>query len=233
MGTRTLLRKIKTSERVRWLLFSLRAACSMRRRLVRPLLLSLLSSKLWPGGLLHVATDVEVYAEHTARVVAQQNSRSPKPPAFTEEKETQGTLSGSIPSRQPPTAAGVGAGAAGAVAAGSVAAGEEQRLGSLEERTNRRVEQVSDAKSVGGARGAQRQQAGGEGQSSSRTSWEEVSVRWKGGETAQRPSSRPLTKYEEKAREAGRRVRDFKYRLELPPAASRPTDANAHSQSRE
>lgn len=38
-------------------------------------------------------------------------------------------------------------------------------------------------------------------------------VRWDGGEENQRPAWRPLTKYEEKAREAGRIVRDFSYQL--------------------
>lgn len=198
--------------------------CSLLRRLVRPLLLSLLFSKLRPGGLLHVATDVEVYAEHTARVVAEQNSRSPKPPAFSEEKNTQSALSCSLPS-QPSTAAA----AATAEAAEAVAAGEEESLGNLGEREKRLVEQTAPSKPVGDACGPQRQQAGGEGKgSNSRPSSEEVSVRWEGGETAQRPSSRPLTKYEEKAREAGRRVRDFRYRLELPAAESRPSAAAAH-----
>lgn len=40
-----------------------------------------------------------------------------------------------------------------------------------------------------------------------------VALYWEGGEEVNRPDWRPLTKYEEKAREAGRRVRDFSYRL--------------------
>lgn len=39
---------------------------------------------------------------------------------------------------------------------------------------------------------------------------------WVGGETVERPPCRPVTKYEEKARAAGRTVRDFRYRLVLP-----------------
>eukprot|EP00752_Nemacystus_decipiens_P005652 g5115.t1 len=179
------------------------------RRLVRPLLLSLLSSKLRPGGLLHVATDVQVYAEHTARVVAQQNSRSSKAPDFTERKETQGTRSWSCASRRSPTAV--------VAAAISATAGNGERIDSLEEPRYRWVEQKTPgAKPVGDAPGPQRKQAGGEWQSSGRSPSEEVCVRWKGGETAHRPSSRPVTKYEERAREAGTRVRDFRYRLELP-----------------
>lgn len=235
LGATILLVKIQNIE-PRLFAALLPSRCSLRRRLVRPLLLSLLSSKIRPGGLLHVATDVEVYAEHTARVVAGQNSRSPTPRDFTEEKEAQSPLSRSFPSRQPPTAATATTAAttrtttvAGAiVAAGSVTAGEGERLGNPEDRKKRRAEQVFGANPVADACGPQRQQAGSEGQSSSRPSSEELSVHWKGGETAQRPPSRPLTKYEEKAREAGRRVRDFKYRLELPPAASRPHAADAY-----
>eukprot|EP00903_Cladosiphon_okamuranus_P008617 g8264.t1 len=186
------------------------------RRLVRPLLLSLLSSKLRPGGLLHVATDVEVYAEHIARVVAEQNARSAKPPAFTEEKEEkQNAISCSLPS-QSSTAEAV------------AATGVEGRRGNLGERKRRWVEPIPRANPVEDQCGPQRQQAGGEGRGSSRPTLEEVSARWKGGETAQRPSSRPLTKYEEKARKAGRRVRDFRYRLELPAAESRHSAAADH-----
>lgn len=177
------------------------SAAAVLRRLVRPLLLSLLSSKLRPGGLLHVATDVEVYAEHTARVVKEQNSRfrSPKQRAFTEEEETQSALSGSTPPQPPTAAAAAGKG--------------EERPGNLDERKNRRVERIPRAQPVGDACGSRSQKARDEGQGgSSRASREEVSVRWEGGETTQRPSSRPLTKYEERAREAGRHVWDFRYR---------------------
>lgn len=203
---------------------SVPSCCCLRRRLVRPLLLSLLSAKLRPGGLLHVATDVEVYAEHTARIVAQQNSRSPKPPAFTGEREVKNTLACSLPSRQPSIAA-VAPPPAGSV---GIATGERERFGNPEERKRCLGEQIPPAFSVVGTCGPQHKQAGGEGQGSSRSTSEEVWVRWEGGETAQRPSSRPLTKYEEKAREAGRRVRDLKYRLELPAARPRPAAAAAY-----
>lgn len=39
---------------------------------------------------------------------------------------------------------------------------------------------------------------------------------WVGGETVERPSCRPVTKYEEKARAADRSVHDFRYQLVRP-----------------
>lgn len=96
------------------------------RRLVRPFLLALLSRKLRIGGTFHVATDVDVYAEHVSKVVS---------------------------------------------------AGHEL------------VERLPDELPTN------------------------TNLYWRGGETSERPAWRPLTDYERKAREAGRRVRDFRYRL--------------------
>lgn len=98
----------------------------MRRRLIRPFLLALLSKKLRIGGVLHVATDVEVYADHVSKVLS----------------------------------------------------GSSKAMGAL---------QNGDVR--------------------------ETEVRWEGGEASERPSWRPVTNYERKAIEAGRRVRDFSYRL--------------------
>lgn len=190
--------------------------CSRRRRLVRPLLLSLLASKLQPGGLLRVATDVEGYSEHTKREVARYNSLSPKPPTFNKEREEQeeqereevlslsSVSSSSSSVLRPPQAA--------APARTPAVAEDEVGLDVFEERiTSRRADQTPQH--VCGQQ--QQQQAGGDGQSRSRLCSGGFFARWEGGETAHRPMSRPLTKYEEKAKGAGRRVRDFRYRLEL------------------
>lgn len=103
-----------------------RLSMPRRRRLVRPFVVSLLSRKLRAGGSLHVATDVDVYADHVSRV-----------------------LSAATPPGPPST----------------IAAATGRRLG------------------------------------------------WEGGRTSERPPWRPVTNYEMKAREAGRPVRDFCYRL--------------------
>lgn len=189
---------------------------SARRRLVRPLLLSLLSSKLRPGGMLHVATDVEGYAEHTKRVVTA-SLLSPKPSTATEEK--QDMLSSSSSSLSPQTAVDT-------VEAAAAASAKEGRLKHPEKRHTRGVEeQILPGDTTDGGhrrpwqqRQQQAEDGGGRENSSSRSLSDEV--RWEGGEAAERPSWRPLTKYEEKAREAGRRVRDFSYRLELQAASS-------------
>lgn len=161
---------------------------------MRPLLLSLLASKLQPGGTLHVATDVEGYAEHTVRVVS----------TWTPEKwpQTSRPSPSPMPSRR--------------------AAAKDQQLGFQQLRGVHREEQLQGEEFPDGMRGGpQRQQQGGNNGDSTRLV-SEVSGCWLGGETAERPSWRPFTKYEEKAREAGRRVRDFAYRLELPVAPHPP-----------
>lgn len=98
----------------------------IRRRLIRPFVLALLSKKLRIGGVLHVATDVEVYADHVSKVL------------FGSSKALEDLHDGDV---------------------------------------------------------------------------RETAVRWEGGEASERPSWRPVTNYERKAIEAGRRVRDFSYRL--------------------
>ncbi|CAM9506859.1 unnamed protein product [Ectocarpus sp. 12 AP-2014] len=159
-------------------------------RLVRPLLLSLLASKLHPGGTLHVATDVEGYAEHTVRVIStwtpEKRSKTARPTSSTTPSDT--------------------------------AAAEDTELGFQQLGGVHWEEQLQGEKFADGMRGGpqQQQRAGSNGDSTRLVS--EVSGCWVGGETAERPSWRPFTKYEEKAREAGGRVRDFSYRLELPEA---------------
>lgn len=164
--------------------------------------------------MLHVATDVEEYAEHTKKVLIS-SLVPPKPSTANEEK--QGMFSSSSSRRRPPQ-----------TAAESAAAGKEDGLEHPEARHTRAVveEQIPREETNNGAhrRPWQQQQQQAEGETeckmSCRVLSDEVSARWEGGETAERPSWRPLTIYEEKAREAGRRVRDFSYRLELLPAAS-------------
>lgn len=164
---------------------------------MRPLLLSLLASKLQPGGALHVATDVDGYAEHTVRVMS----------TWTPEKWPQ-TVRPSLspmPSR--------------------AAAAEGQELGlrqQLEERGVHRGEHLQGEEFTDGMDGPRQQQQGAGSKGDSTRLVSEASGCWIGGETAERPSWRPFTKYEEKAREAGRHVRDFAYRLELPVAPHPP-----------
>ena len=50
------------------------------RRIIRPHTLDLLSERLRPGGCLHVATDVDEYAEHVRNVVASDARWSAAPP---------------------------------------------------------------------------------------------------------------------------------------------------------
>ena len=50
------------------------------RRIIRPHTLDLLSARLRPGGFLHVATDVDEYAEHVRNVVASDARWSAVPP---------------------------------------------------------------------------------------------------------------------------------------------------------
>ena len=50
------------------------------RRIIRPHTLDLLSARLRPGGFLHVATDVDEYAEHVRNVVATDARWSAVPP---------------------------------------------------------------------------------------------------------------------------------------------------------
>lgn len=174
--------------------------------------------------MFHVATDVEEYAEHTKRVVMS-SLVSLKPSTVTEEK--QNLLSSSSPPRPPQTTPeSVGAGATAATAA---TGGKKDGLDRPEARHTREVEeQITREGTTNGAcpRPWQQHQQQAEGEreynTSSRGFSNEVSARWEGGETAKRPSWRPLTKYEEKAREASRRVRDFSYRLEVPTAAFGP-----------
>ncbi|CAM9352434.1 unnamed protein product, partial [Ectocarpus sp. 4 AP-2014] len=158
-------------------------------RLVRPLLLSLLASKLHPGGTLHVATDVDGYAEHTVRVMS----------TWTPEKwpKTARPTSSTMPS--------------------GTAAAEDTELGFRQLGGVHREEQLQGEELTDGLRGGPQQQQR-EGSNGDTRLVSEVPGCWVGGETAERPSWRPLTKYEEKAREAGRRVRDFSYWLELPEA---------------
>lgn len=124
------------------------------RRLVRPLLLALLSAKLRHGGVFNLATDVEEYAAHIEAVMSSVTSLS--------ESSTQGLS----------------------------AAGEEHM--------RRGIEWVEPQPAK-----------------MERNVTDERVACWTGGETGERPTWRPVTKYEEKAREAGRRVRNFRYRLDL------------------
>ena len=50
------------------------------RRIIRPHTLDLLSARLRPGGFLHIATDVDEYAEHVRNVVASDARWSAVPP---------------------------------------------------------------------------------------------------------------------------------------------------------
>ena len=50
------------------------------RRIIRPHTLDLLAARLRPGGVLHVATDVDEYAEHVRNVVASDARWSAVPP---------------------------------------------------------------------------------------------------------------------------------------------------------
>ncbi|CAM9130283.1 unnamed protein product [Scytosiphon promiscuus] len=184
------------------------------RRLVRPLLLSLLSSKLRAGGMLHVATDVEAYAEHTVRVMntmgAPENLLKPSSPS----------PSISIPSWSPPPAV-------------ELAQKEERNkaeVESREENISRRAGRLpleNDASDSPVRSPQQEQQEGVKGDNDSGHPLDKIFARWLGGELQERPPSRPLTRYEEKAREAGRRVRDFTYRLESQTTSCQPTLAVA------
>lgn len=150
-----------------------------RRRLVRPLLLSLLSSKLRPGGVLNVATDVEEYAEHVVAVMSSVTSPS-----------GQGLRSSSLME-------------------------EEEGLDHDNQKHARDAQHQLQLEHVTMMVKPPRQARTEAGRDRAEACWE-------GGEVVERPSWRPLTKYEAKAREAGRHVRDFRYRLvqQLPQAPS-------------
>lgn len=174
-------------------------SCGPSRRLVRPLLLSLLSSKLRAGGALHVATDVQAYAEHTVGVmetletpentlISSSSSSSWSPPPATEpvrgegkEHRVESYDGGNFLRENHPT--------------------RETDDSGAPERSQRRQEQEEDKKIDHAGAGLASDVAF-------------FPARWVGGEVQERPPWRPLTRYEEKAREAGRRVRDFSYRLE-------------------
>ena len=131
------------------------------RRLVRPLLLSLLSSKMRPIGVLSIATDVEEYADHVVRVMTMRPVLISSAPV---DELSQGARSGADERQKelPATAVAHSAAQAGRGTATALSSGNV----------------------------------------------------WVGGEIAARNPCRPSTTYEEKARAAGRRVRDFRYRLE-------------------
>ncbi|CAN0237822.1 unnamed protein product, partial [Laminaria digitata] len=155
------------------------------RRLVRPLLLSLLSSKLRPGGALHLATDVEEYAEHIERVMSA--TTRPEKKKQTESSYSPPPLPGTFSPKS---------------LEGFLARGEESP--------------AQFFLSVDFSARRPRKAPGGGVQAAEMMGVEGACLCWEGGETLDRPAWRPLTSYERKAREAGRRVRDFSYRLEVP-----------------
>lgn len=149
------------------------------------------------GGFLHVATDVQAYAEHTVGVMET---------AETPEKLIKSPSSSSMLPWSPQSA--------------RESAQEEHRKRAVEtcdEGNSRRADPPASERDATGTRGGsqwQQQQEEGERNTDAGLASDKVSARWIGGEVQERPPWRPLTRYEEKAREAGRRVWDFSYRLE-------------------
>ena len=171
-----------------------------RRRLVRPLLLSLLSSKLRPGGMLHLATDVEEYAEHIERVMSEAMRRPGKKHSELEPVSEAFSARGER-------------GPAGFLSSG----GRDPAEFLLSEQQHPARFFLSGDDS------------GKQPRSTAKMYGAEISVAaemgvagacWEGEEMLERPAWRPLTSYERKAREAGRRVRDFSYRLVEVPLSS-------------
>lgn len=153
---------------------------SPHRRLVRPLLLSLLSRKLRVGGTLHIATDVEEYGNHVLRVMAEAS-----PPLSLAD-----------------------------TAAGDTAVSEAATTAAATEQARTREDGGLEAVELDIAAEPLEKRGVVSDTDRGHPGCGEVTVLcWEGGEEHARPEWRPSTKYESKAREAGRRVRDFSYRL--------------------
>ncbi|CAM9468450.1 unnamed protein product [Discosporangium mesarthrocarpum] len=154
------------------------------KRLVRPLLMSLLSKKLVAGGTVHIATDVHEYARHTISTLLQRGGAEGEPEAALEKGE--------------PRAVGVNF---------CEEAGLEDCT--LLSRADDNQESVWPHAQV--AQGQGRGQGwieGGLGTQGPVRGWV-----WEGGEVGERPLWRPMTRYERLGINAGRPVWEFEYRL--------------------